>query len=140
MVRILLDTCVLSEIQRPQGEPRVRRRVAEIAPEELFLSAITLGEASKGIALLVEGRRKRELASWLSGLEQRFGEQILPVTREVAHIWGELAARAQTAGIQIPVTDGLIAATALNHGLHVMTRNTRHFAATGVLIIDPWTP
>lgn len=138
MVRVLLDTCVLSELQRPHGNPRVRAQVGELDSDSLFLSAITLGELARGIALLDEGRRKQALASWLLGLEQRFGEQILSVDREVARIWGELAARAQLAGNQVPATDGLIAATALAHGLHVMTRNTRHFAASGALIIDPW--
>lgn len=138
MVRVLLDTCVLSELQRPRGDARVRERVEELAVGDLFLSAITLGELAKGVALLVDGRRKQELASWLAGLERRFDEQILPVDREIARTWGELTARAQTAGIQISSTDGPIAATALNHGLHVMTRNTRHFSATGALILDPW--
>lgn len=138
MVRVLLDTCVLSELQRPHGNPRVRAQVDELDSDNLFLSAITLGELAKGIAMLAEGRRKQALASWLLGLEQRFDEQILSVDREVARIWGELAARAQLAGNQVPATDGLIAATAMAHGLHVMTRNTRHFAVSGALIIDPW--
>jgi predicted nucleic acid-binding protein len=138
MVRVLLDTCVLSEIRRPQGEPRVRARVEEIDPRQLFLSVITVGELTKGIALLPAGERQRQLASWLLGLEQRFGEQILPVDSEVARLWGEMTAHAQSQGSQIPVGDGLIASTARRHGLYVMTRNTRHFAATGALILDPW--
>lgn len=139
MVRVLLDTCVLSELQRPHGNPRVRARVDELNSGNLFLSAITLGELTKGIALLAEGPRKQALASWLVGLERRYDEQILSVDREVARVWGELTARAQQAGSQIPAADGLIAATALAHGLHVMTRNSRHFAASGAFIIDPWT-
>lgn len=138
MVRVLLDTCVLSELQRPHGNPRVRARVDELDSGNLFLSAITLGELTKGIALLAEGPRKQALASWLVGLERRYDEQILSVDREVARVWGELTARAQQAGSQIPAADGLIAATALAHGLHVMTRNSRHFAASGAFIIDPW--
>ena len=102
------------------------------------LSVITLGEAAKGIALLAEGRRKQALSSWLLGLEQRFAEQILPLDLEVARPWGEVTARAQSSGILIPPSDGMIAATALRHGLHVRTRNTRHFESSGALIIDPW--
>jgi predicted nucleic acid-binding protein len=138
VVRVLLDTCVLSELQRPQGDPRVRARVEALDPTGVFLSVITVGELAKGIALLPEGARKRDLSSWLLGLEQRFADAILPVDAEAARVWGELTARAQSLGIQIPASDGLIAATALRHGLHVMTRNTRHFAASGALIIDPW--
>ena len=138
MVRVLLDTCVLSELRRPQGEPRVRARVEELDPDQLFLSVVTVGELTKGIALLPVGERRRQLSSWLLGLERRFAAQILPVDTEVARIWGELTAYAQTQGSQIPAGDGLIAATARRQGLHVMTRNTKHFAATGALIIDPW--
>ncbi len=138
MVRVLLDTCVLSELRRPGGDPRVRDRVEEIDPSQLFVSVVTVGELTKGIALLAAGERKQQLASWLLGLERRFAAQILPVDVEVARLWGELTAQAQAQGSQIPAGDGLIAATARRHGLHVMTRNTRHFAATGVPIVDPW--
>jgi len=139
VVRVLLDTCVLSEIQRPHGDPHVRARVDDIDAGHLFISVITLGELTKGVALLAEGRRKQDLHAWVLGLEQRFADQILVIDQEVARLWGELTARAQERGVQIPASDGLIAATALRHGLHVMTRNTKHFAATGVLIRDPWT-
>jgi toxin FitB len=138
VVGILLDTCVLSEIQRPQGSPRVRAQVEALDPDHLFLSAITVGELTKGIVMLPVGKRRQELTNWLIGLEQRFGEKILPVNSEVARKWGELTAHAQAEGTVIPASDGLIAATASWFGLHVMTRNSRHFAASGVTIIDPW--
>ncbi|MDQ3702330.1 MAG: type II toxin-antitoxin system VapC family toxin [Chloroflexota bacterium] len=134
----MLDTRVLSELQRPQGSPQMRAQVEALDPEQLYLSVITVGELTKGIARLPASARRRQLSSWLMGLEQRFGELILPIDTEVARRWGELTARAQSAGVPIPVSDGLIAATALRHGLHVMTRNTRHFAASGTVIIDPW--
>ena len=137
-MKVLLDTCVLAEIRHPQGLKAVRDAVAAIPDDDLFLSVITIGEIATGIALLAEGRKKKELATWLDGLERQFGSQIFSIDRDIAQIWGELTARAQTQGIQIPAMDGLIAATAWRHGLHVMTRNTKHFAATGVLVIDPW--
>lgn len=138
MVGVLLDTCVLSELRHPQGEHHVRQRVGEFETEALHVSAITLGEVAKGVALLADGRRKEELASWLLELEQHYAGRVLPVDLDVARIWGEVTARAQKQGIQIPILDGLVAATALAHGLHIMTHNTKHFAATGALIIDPW--
>lgn len=140
MVRALLDTCVISELRRADGNPRVHQHVVEIAADDLYLSAITLGELIKGITLLPDGRRKWELTLWLFELEQQFTDQILPVDHEVARIWGEVTARAQMEGVQIPASDGLIAATAIRHGLVVMTRNTRHFAASGALIVDTWQP
>ena len=135
----LLDTCVLSELRRPDGIPAVKAAVAEIPDEGLYLSVLTVGEIAKGIGLLGVGRKKKALTSWLSGLETQFGDRILPIDTETARLWGELTARAHKSGIIIPGIDGLIAATALRHGLHVMTRNTRHFEASGVLIIDPWS-
>lgn len=116
----------------------MRAQVDELESERLFLSVITFGELTKGVALLPASSRKRTLASWLLELEQRFGDQILPIDIEVARRWGQLTARAQGQGVQIPAADGLIAATALRHGMYVMTRNTKHFGATGAPIIDPW--
>lgn len=135
---VLLDTCDLAEPRRPEGVPSVKSAVAEIPDADLYLSVLTVGEVRKGIALLAAGRKKRHLATWLVGLENQFGDRILGVDVETAHIWGEMTARAQKKGVVIPGTDGLLAATALRHGLHVMTRNTRHFEASGALIIDPW--
>jgi toxin FitB len=137
-VKALLDTCVLTELRQPHGHPAVKAAVAEIPDAGLYLSVLTVGEIAKGVALLAAGRKKKALASWLTGLETKFGDQILGIDVETARLWGEMTARAQKTGTIIPGVDGLLAATALRHGLHVMTRNTRHFEASGVLIIDPW--
>jgi predicted nucleic acid-binding protein len=135
---MLLDTCVLSDMQRPTGSPVVRAFVESLDAGQIFLSVLTIGELAKGIALLVPGTRKQSLSEWLSDIELRFEHRVLPIDVEVARLWGDLTARAQTKGIQIPASDGLIAATALRHGLEVVTRNTRHFEATGAIIVDPW--
>jgi predicted nucleic acid-binding protein len=137
-VRVLLDTCVVSELRKPQGHAGVRQAVARLLDDDLFVSVITLGEIAKGIALLEDSRHKRELQSWLQTLERDYAARILPVDREAAHIWGELTAAAQKAGKLIAASDGLIAATARRHGLHVMTRNVADFAPTGVMQINPW--
>lgn len=137
-MRVLLDTCVLAELRRSDGHLGVKQAVTELDDESLFLSVLTLGEITKGISLLAPGRKKRNLASWVNGFESQFGDRILPVDAETARVWGELTARAQKTGNLIPAVDGLLAATALRHGLHVMTRNTRHFVASGVIIVDPW--
>jgi predicted nucleic acid-binding protein len=134
----LLDTCVLTEIGKDDGNPSVKSAVAEIATANLYLSVLTVGEIAKGIALLAAGRKKTSLGTWLARVENQYADRILSIDVETARIWGELTARAQKKGIIIPGTDGLLAATALRHGLHVMTRNTRHFEASGALIIDPW--
>lgn len=137
-MKVLLDTCTLAEIRKPDGNPAVRSAVLELPDEDLYLSVLSVGEIAKGIALLAAGKKKRSLSSWLVALEGQFAERILGLDVETARIWGELTARAQKSGVVIPAVDGLLAATALRHGLHVMTRNTRHFAASGALVLDPW--
>ena len=138
-MRVLLDTCAISELGRDRPNPDVRRAVADVPSENLFLSVLTLGEIAKGIALLDDGKRRRSLQSWLTSLERDYAEQLLEVDAETSAIWGELAAAAQKAGHTVGAVDGLIAATARRHGLHVMTRNVADFAPTGVLLINPWS-
>ncbi len=138
-MRVLLDTCVLSELRGPEGHPGVRRAVDALQDEDLFLSVISIGEISKGIALLKDSRRKRALEAWLHVLGQNYGDRLLPIDLETCRIWGGLTARAQKAGRVVHATDGLLAASALRHGLRVMTRNTSDFEPTGVLLVNPWT-
>ncbi|MDP9173592.1 MAG: type II toxin-antitoxin system VapC family toxin [Planctomycetota bacterium] len=116
----------------------MRQRLSETPETDLFLSVITIGEIVNGVARLAQGKRRRELEAWLTQIEQIYGSRILPVDVETGRIWGEVTAKAGKNGRVIPVADGLIAATALRHGLHVMTRNSADFQATGVLLIDPW--
>lgn len=139
-MRVLLDTCVLSELVRPKGHPAVQNAVGALEDDELFVSVLSIGEIVKGIALLKESRKRRELAAWLQELERNCGSRLLPVDLETCRIWGEVTAAAQKAGRQVAATDGLIAATALRHGLHVMTRNRSDFEPVGVLVINPWSP
>lgn len=138
-MRVLLDTCVLSELRHPKAHPGVRRAVAALDNDSLFVSVVSIGEIAKGIALLKESKNKRELYTWLQALERYYADRILPIDLETSHTWGELTAAAQKAGKITPASDGLLAATARRHGLHVMTRNTEHFAPTGVLLLNPWT-
>jgi len=137
-VRILLDTCVLSELRKEQCHPGVYRSVEKAADEELFVSVITIGEIAKGVSLLGKGRRKSELQEWLQTIKQDYSDRILQIDLETVQIWGELTARAQKAGKTVAASDGLIAATALRHGLHVMTRNVNDFIPAGVLLTNPW--
>ena len=137
-MRILLDTCVLSELRRPRGQAGVRRAVEAFDSADLFVSVVSIGEIVKGIALLRESRNKRSLQSWLQTVERDYADQVLPIDLETSHIWGELTAAAQQAGRPVSASDGLIAATARRHGLHVMTRNVADFKPTGVLLLNPW--
>lgn len=137
-MKALLDTNILAELVKPNGNPAVHAALAEIPTPNVFLSVLTVGEIAKGVALLASGPKKKRLTKWLAGIETDYGERILPIDVETARVWGELTARTQKKGVVLPPADGLLAATALRRGLHVMTRNTKHFEATGVLVIDPW--
>lgn len=133
-MKLLLDTCVVSEVQKPNADAFVSQFISSRHPEDLFLCVITLGEHQKGISLLPAGQKRRGLEIWSVLLQDDYANRILPIDREVALIWGELSARDRN----LPVPDGLIAATALRHGMGVVTRNTKDFRSTGVVLINPW--
>ncbi len=138
-MRFLLDTCVLVELQRTHGDELVRERFAELHQRQVFISVISIGELAKGLAMINNDEsRQRRLAAWLNDLQTRYADQILPIDLDVCQLWGELTATAAQHGHTVPATDGLIAATARRHGLHVMTRNVRHFKEAGVGIVNPW--
>jgi len=137
-MRVLLDTCVLSELRKAQCHENVHRIIDGYTDESLFLSVITIGEISKGIALLKKSQRKNELQRWLQTLEHYYSDRILAIDLDTVRIWGEITAAAQNKGKIITASDGLIAATALRHGLHIVTRNIRDFEVSGALLINPW--
>jgi toxin FitB len=135
----LLDTNAVSEWVKPRPDPGFVRWLDEVDEDRTYLSVITLGELRKGVQRLADGRRRDRLDRWLTGdLPGRFGGRVLPVDAVVADEWGRVLARAGHAGSPVGGSDALIAATAKVHGLQIVTRNVRHFAATGVDVISPW--
>lgn len=136
----LLDTCVLSELARPEPSPAVVGWIEARSEPTLHLSALTLAEIQRGISKLPRARKRQALERWLfDELAEQFAGRILPVDAAVAHAWGRVQARAEQGGRRVPVFDGLIAATAIANDLIVVTRNGAHMAPTGAEIIDPWT-
>jgi len=110
-----------------------------IGKESIYLSVLTLGEIRKGVASLPAGKRRRLLEEWIEDtLRPWFANRILPVTEEIVERWGLLGAEAKRRGAVLAVVDGLIAATALEHDLTVLTRNVSDFSGTGVTIVNPW--
>lgn len=133
----LVDTNVLSELRRREPQPQVVTWVASRPATTLYLSVLTLGELRKGIEVLPEGARKRSLLDWLEvELPGFFAGRVLPIDAPVADRWGHLVARA---GRPLPAIDSLLAATALTHGLTLVTRNLRDFAYPELQAIDPWS-
>jgi predicted nucleic acid-binding protein len=137
-VKVLLDTNVLSEARGSGGHAGVRRYLADADPDDLFMSVISIGEIAYGIARLAPGSKRRELQAWLAMTQHHFADHILPIDREIAQRWGELTVKAAKAGRPLHAADGLIAATALHHGLCLMTRNAKDYESTGVTLHAPW--
>jgi toxin FitB len=133
----LLDTNVLSETRKIRADMGVMGFLSAADAAGLFLNVLTLGELRKG----VETKRRTDpiaagrLAAWVDGIETTFADRVLPLDAAAARCWGELSA-----GRSLPVNDTLIAATAIRHGLTLVTRNTRDIATTGVAFVDPWQP
>lgn len=125
-------------MKRPQPNPQVLARLNAIPSSDLFLSVVVAGEIMFGIERMEPGSRRSDLERWLAEALRDFADRILPVDLETARVWSQITARAATAGRVVPMADGLIAATAIRHGLHIMTRNTSDFQATGASLIDPW--
>ncbi len=135
----LLDTNVPSEFSRDRPEPRVVKWLKAQPVTTLFLSAITIGEIRKGLVVTPQGRRRADLETWFhTDLLVWFRNRVLPVTHAIADRWGELDGQCQLKGRPLNTADGLIAATALEHDLTVVTRNVRHFEDLGVAIFNPW--
>ena len=136
MTRYLLDTSILSEVrQRDRCSPNVRRWFATLEDDAIFLSVLVVGEIRRGIELI---RRRDQVAGraldrWLKGLEGRFEERILPVTVEICERWGRMGLDQP-----LPPIDGLLAATALHHGLILVTRNTAHAERSGAEVLNPF--
>ncbi|MFO7849950.1 MAG: type II toxin-antitoxin system VapC family toxin [Spirochaetia bacterium] len=135
---ILLDTCVISEVLRPKPSPRVTAWLDSLPEERVFLPALVLGELEKGVELLPEGAERTALRVWLEQLRRRFSGKILGFDEETAVRWGHLCAGCKSSGRSLPVVDGMLAASALQHAAPLATRYADVFRETGVEIINPW--
>ena len=131
----LMDTDILSALRRCHRHPDAVRWLDAQRTVDLHLSVVTIGEVERGITQ--QSRRNpafaEELGRWLDRVLGWYGDRILPVTLPVERRWGQLSATLGHGG-----ADLLIAATALEHGLMVVTRNARHFEPTGVQVLNPF--
>lgn len=138
-MRYLLDTCVLSEVIKPEANEALADWLNNENEDSLYLSVLTFGEIQKGISALPDSRRRRSLQHWLDNdLRNRFTGRILAVDDHTATDWGILSGSARQQGMAVPVVDGLIAATARQYDLTLVTRNVSDFEHLGVSLINPW--
>ncbi len=132
----LIDTNVLSELRHRQPDAKVVSWFQARPRQSLYLSVLSLGEIRKGIEGVADPVFRQTLTDWLEvDLPHWFLGRLLGIDPPVADRWGRVQA---SAGRTLPVIDGLLAATALTHGLTLVTRNTKDFAGLGVALINPW--
>jgi hypothetical protein len=134
-VSFLLDTNVVSETRRRTPDPKLVAWLSRADPSDLFISAMTLGEIAKGVALRAKQNPTQAagLEQWLAAIRAVYANRIIAIDADIAEAWGRLDAKRN-----FPVVDGLLAATALVRGMTVATRNIRDFADAGVLVLNPW--
>lgn len=136
----LLDTCVLSELVKHVPDPAVVQWVDDRNEHALYISSITLAELRRGVERLPNSRRRVELSGWLAGLEAGFDDRVLAFGSDTARTWATMMAAAEAQGRPLAAFDSMIAATALNRQMTLVTRNARDFVASGVSVLNPWTP
>lgn len=136
---LLLDTNVPSELTRTKPSPRVTKWLEDTDDDLMHISVITIGEICKGITVHPAAHRRDSLRHWLENeVRPWFVGRILPVTEAISERWGTLEGKCQLRGIGFNAPDGLIAATALEHDLTVVTRNGKDFSRLGGTVLNPW--
>jgi predicted nucleic acid-binding protein len=136
----LLDTNVLSELRRPRPEPKVIAFVAAKPLDSLFISSVTLAEIRFGIELVGDAARRAELNDWLTHkVRPMFAQRVLPVTEEVMFKWRLLVEDGRKAHYTFSQPDLIIAATALEHGLTIVSRDTVDYERARAPVLNPWS-
>ena len=135
----LLDTHVISELRRPRPNAKLRHFIASQRLEDLYVSTVTLAEIRFGIETLGDPIRRAELHDWLAHkVRPLFEQRVLEVSEDVMFKWRLLVEDGRKAGHTFSQPDLLIAATALQHGLTVVTRDTSDYARARVPLLNPW--
>ena len=135
----LLDTNVLSELRRPRPEPKVVAFVDGRPLESLYISVVTAAEIRFGIELVAEPNRRAELNGWLiHRVRPMFVNRILPVTEDIMFRWRLLVEEGRKIGHTFSQPDLIIAATAIEHDLTVVTRDRRGYDKARVSVLNPW--
>jgi predicted nucleic acid-binding protein len=135
-VNVLVDTNVVSELKRGRNaDPRVLAWFSQLPKERIFTSVIVLGEVRRGIELVARRDKPQSelLERWYSSVREQLANRVLAVDEPVMMVWSRISVPDP-----LPAYDGLIAATALVHGMTVATRNAGDYRRAGVAVLDPW--
>ena len=136
----LLHTNILSELRRPKPERKVLAFVAAQPLELLYISTVTLAEIRFGIELLPDIARRSELNDWLAHkVRPMFEQRVLAITEDIMLKWRLLLEDGRKMGHTFSQPDLIIAATALHHGLTIVSRDTSGYKRAGVPVHNPWT-
>ncbi len=135
----LLDTNVLSELRRPKPEPKVVAFVAAQPLDSLYVSAVTFAEIRFGIELIADVHKRAALGDWLNlQLRPMFQNRALPVSEDIMFKWRLMVEEGRKAGHTFSQPDLIIAATALHHGLTIVSRDEGGYSKTGAALVNPW--
>jgi predicted nucleic acid-binding protein len=136
----LLDTNVLSELRRPRPEPKVIAFVAAQPLDSLSISSVTLAEIRFGIELVADAGRRARLNDWLTHKARpMFDQRVLPVSEDVMFKWRLLVEEGRKARHTFSQPDLIMAATALEYGLTIVSRNTTDYERARVPVLNPWS-
>ncbi len=136
----LLDTNILSELRRPKPERKVLAFVASQPLELLYVSAVTFADIRFGIELVTDAGRRVELNDWLAHkVRPMFEQRVLPITEDIMFKWRVLVEGGRKAGYTFSQPDLIIAATALHHGLTVVSRDVSDYQKARATIMNPWS-
>ncbi len=135
----LLDTNILSELRRPLPEPRVEAFLLSQDLDSLYISVVTLAEFRFGIELAADATRRSAINDWLTKkIRPMFEGRVLPITEEIMLRWRLLVEEGRRVGHTFPQPDLIIAATAIEHNLTLVTRDRRGFDKVRIPIVNPW--
>jgi predicted nucleic acid-binding protein len=136
---IVLDTNVISELMRPNGDPRVVAWADGHPTDDLYLTAITVAELAYGVQRLPDGKRRSDLAERLRRiLAEGFAGRILPFDDEAAACYPQVVVSRERRGLSTTMADAQIAAICRSRAAGLATRNTKDFTDAGIRVIDPW--